>query len=496
MTTPEQPQESSPAPNPATDDESRLAGSVMATIESPGCPPGSRFPLLPGVRSRMAPTPRLVQHIYESGPGDGERLVLIHGNASSARFFEELMAAMPEFTIVAPDLRGYGATELARVDATRGLRDYADDIDALVQTLGWDRFHLLGWSLGGCIVMQYTLDHPERVQTLTLHAAGSPYGYGGSHGADGRPNYDDFAGSGGGLISPQVVERYLAKDFTAGSPLSPRSGLRTLIVKPTFHFAPEREDVLTEQMLLMVIGDEYYPGDKGPMSANWPFITPGVYGSNNALSPKYCDISGLGELRGGPPILWIRGADDQMVSDAAAVDPATLGKLGVIPGWPGEDVCPPQPMLQQLRAMLDRNASNGGRYTEVVLDDCGHAPLLEKPAEVQAYLRALLSSSPSSSAVDPLVAVVGAGVSELSPAEAAASDAVAIEAAEETPEHMPGVPATQAPVATTEDSTPDAPAALANPADSASASQPASAAAPSPATSKRRGFFARLLRRG
>lgn len=377
MTAPEQ---MSGEPEPAV-------GTTTATIESPGCPPGSRFPLLPGVRSRMVPTPRLVQHIYESGTAGGERMLLIHGNASSARFFEELMAAIPEYHIVAPDLRGYGATERARVDAARGLRDYADDIEALVQTLGWERFHLLGWSLGGCIVMQYVLDHPGRARTLTLHATGSPYGYGGTHGADGRPNYDDFAGSGGGLISPQVVERYLAQDFTADSPFAPRSGLRNLIVKPTFHLAPEREDVLTEQMLLMAIGDEYYPGDKGEPSPNWPFITPGHYGSNNALAPNNCHLSGLGELAGGPPILWIRGADDLMVSDAAAADPANLGKLGVIPGWPGEDVCPPQPMLAQIRAMLDHYAVNGGTYQEVVLEDCGHAPLLEKLGEFLTLFR-------------------------------------------------------------------------------------------------------------
>ncbi|HEX5441078.1 MAG TPA: hypothetical protein VFW76_09345, partial [Ktedonobacterales bacterium] len=69
-------------------------------------PPGSRYPLLPGIRSRMINTPRLRQHIYESGPATGETLMLVHGNMSSGRFFEELMAALPEYHIIAPDLRG------------------------------------------------------------------------------------------------------------------------------------------------------------------------------------------------------------------------------------------------------------------------------------------------------------------------------------------------------------------------------------------------------
>jgi pimeloyl-ACP methyl ester carboxylesterase len=246
------------------------------------------------------------------------------------------------------------------------------------------------------------------VRTLTLHATGSPYGYGGSHGADGRANYEDFAGSGGGLISAEVVARYQAKDFTADSRFAPRNGLRQFVVKPTYTISPEWEDALVEQMLMMLIGDEYYPGDTGQASPNWPSITPGRYGSNNAISPKNCDLSPLADVRGGPPILWVRGANDQVVSDGAMLDPATLGKLGVIPGWPGEEICPPQPMLAQIRAMLDRYAANGGRYQEVVFDDCGHAPLIEKREEFVATLRTFLdASTPRAKEAPPISMAAG-----------------------------------------------------------------------------------------
>jgi pimeloyl-ACP methyl ester carboxylesterase len=357
----------------------------------PGYPPGSRFPLLSGVRSRMVSTARLALYVYESGARDAEPLVLIHGNASSARFFEDLMAALPGFHTIAPDLRGYGASEAKVVDARRGVRDYADDIHALVETLDLVRFHLLGWSLGGCIAMQYTLDHPERVQSLTLHATGSPYGYGGTQGPDGRPNFADFAGSGGGIISPVVRARYEAKDDTADTPFSPRHGLRRLILKPTFRLPPDREDMLVEQMLMMAIGDQHYPGDS-VRSPNWPYMGPGSYGSNNALSPKFCNLSGLADLQGGPPILWVRGSDDQVVADAALADPATLGMFGVISGWPGQDLCPPQPMVRQIRAVLDRYATKGGTYREHVFADCGHAPLLEHAVEFRTLLGDFLAA--------------------------------------------------------------------------------------------------------
>jgi pimeloyl-ACP methyl ester carboxylesterase len=73
---------------------------------------------------------------------------------SAARFFEELMVALPvQYRLIALDLRGYGRSEVAPVDATRGVRDFSDDLHALVQTLGLERPHLLGWSLGGNVVL-------------------------------------------------------------------------------------------------------------------------------------------------------------------------------------------------------------------------------------------------------------------------------------------------------------------------------------------------------
>jgi len=75
------------------------------------------------------------------------------------------------------------------------------------------------------------------------------------------------------------------------------------------------------------------------------------------------------------------------VSDASFFDLGTLGKLGYVPGWPGEDVYPPQPMVGQTRAVLERYAAAGGSFREVVLADCGHTPFVEQP---DAFLAALV----------------------------------------------------------------------------------------------------------
>ena len=89
-----------------------------------------------------------------------------------------------------------------------------------------------------------------------------------------------------------------------------------------------------------------------------------------------------------PPILWIHGAVDAIVGDASFFDLNQLGAAGVIPGWPGDQVAPPQPMLVQTRAVLDRYAAAGGTTREVVFEDCGHSAHIEKPDEFRAELLA------------------------------------------------------------------------------------------------------------
>jgi pimeloyl-ACP methyl ester carboxylesterase len=111
---------------------------------------------------------------------------------------------------------------------------------------------------------------------------------------------------------------------------------------------------------------------------------------NNAISPRYCDLSAFGRLEGGSPVLWIRGSDDAIVSDASTLDFGTLGRLGIVPDWPGEETYPPQPMVSQTRAVLDAYAANGGSYREEVMGDCGHTPHVEKPNEFRRLLFSLL----------------------------------------------------------------------------------------------------------
>ena len=353
----------------------------------------SEIPVLPGITSTIVDTPRLRQHVLScapapSGAADGEAIVFIHGNFSAATYFEELMLALCErgYRCIAPDLRGYGWTEDVVIDATRGYRDWADDVYSLLQTLGVDLAHLVGWSMGGGVVYRLIADHPEMIVTATLQAPVSPYGFGGTKGADGVPCFDDAAGSGGGVVNTDFVERIRTGDRSADNPNSPRNIINAFYYKAGFQAARE-EDFLTAALQEKTGGDRY-PGDFVPAS-NWPGVGPGVYGPVNCWSPKYLrsEADDLVAATPKPPVLWIRGDSDMIVSNNSMFDLATLGKLGYVPGYPGDDVAPPQPMIEQTRAVLERYAAAGGSYREVLLADCAHAPHIEKP---EAWLDAFL----------------------------------------------------------------------------------------------------------
>jgi pimeloyl-ACP methyl ester carboxylesterase len=333
----------------------------------------------------MVPTNRINTHVLFSGPDDGEPVVFVHGNASSSTYWEETMLALPaRYRAIAPDLRGYGDTEDSLIDATRGAKDWSEDLKALSDALGDRPAHLIGWSLGAAPVLQFALDYPELVKSITLLNPVSPYGFGGTQGVDGRPNHDDFAGSGGGSVNPEFVRRMQIGDRSAEDANSPRNVINAFYFKPPFRAA--REDAFVDSLLLEKTGSDRYPGDF-VASANWPNVAPGVHGPINATSPKYLNLSGIVDMAHKPPILWVRGDSDQIVSDMSLFDFGTLGKLGAVPGWPGDDVFPPQPMVSQTRAVLDRYQTNGGAYREVVIADTGHSTHIENP---EAFLEALV----------------------------------------------------------------------------------------------------------
>ncbi|HEV8045626.1 MAG TPA: alpha/beta hydrolase [Rubrobacter sp.] len=344
--------------------------------------------LLEGVAAKTVDTPRLKTRLLFGGAEGGTPVFFVHGNASSSRFFEETLAALPGeagYQGFAPDIRGFGGSETKPVDATRGLGDFSDDLYALTGALGLgdQRIHVVGWSIGGAVAVRYAMDHPYGVASLTLVNPMSPYGFGGTRDASGAACWPDHAGSGGGTTNPEFVRRLGEGDRSEEDLNSPRNVMNAFYFKPPFR--AQREEILLSSMFSTKVAEENYPGDAAP-SKNWPNVAPGARGMNNAISPKYCDLGGFARISPKPPVLWIRGADDALVSDTSLLDFGYLGQIGVVPGWPGEDVYPPQPMVSQTRAVLEAYVQNGGSYREEAIEDCGHAPHVEKPEEFRQAL--------------------------------------------------------------------------------------------------------------
>lgn len=350
--------------------------------------------LLHGIHVRQIDTDRLSAHILER-PAASDALartvVFVHGNVSSSLFWQPTMLALPaDVRAIAVDLRGFGGSEVLPVDATRGVRDFSDDVASVIDALHLTSVHLVGWSMGGGVVMQLMIDRPELAASVTLQAPVSPYGFGGTA-LDGSRLTRDDAGTGGGGANPEFVASLASGDTTADSPTSARSVYLSAYVKAGF--TSEHDDDWVASMLTTATGSDNYPGDSVP-TESWPGFAPGGRGVLNTMTPGHFNVSGIVDLERKPDILWVRGADDAIVGNASGFDLNFLGQLGVIPGWPGADVAPPQPMISQTRAVLDAYRAGGGNYTELVLENCGHSPHLEHPEAVVSALLTHIGCAP------------------------------------------------------------------------------------------------------
>jgi pimeloyl-ACP methyl ester carboxylesterase len=337
---------------------------------------------IPGITARNITTDRLTTRVLFAGPEDGIPVLFIHGNFSSATWWEETMVALPPgYRAIAPDQRGFGdADPTIKVDATRGMTDFVEDATALMDHLGHERFHLVGVSLGGLVAWWMMAAIPGRLISVTLAGPGAPYGFGGTKDEVGTPTQPDFAGSGGGLIRPALVQAILDGDRSTDEFVSPRAVLR-LLVWGEPHI-PEREEAFLDAMFEVHIGDRDLPGDKEP-STNWPFVRPGKWGATNAMSPRYVGdlVKRMLSAEPKPEVLWIFGAQDLAVSNSAASDPGTWGPVGEVPDYPGPKVYPPQPMMKQIRRFLDDYTSRGGHYEEISVEGAGHVPFITHPDE-------------------------------------------------------------------------------------------------------------------
>jgi len=99
--------------------------------------------------------------------------VFLHSAAgSSAHWAAQLAHLRPQRRAVALDLRGHGQSETARTGDYR-IASMAEDVTAVVDALGLDRYVLVGHSMGGAVAASHAGHHPQRVAGLFLLDAAS-----------------------------------------------------------------------------------------------------------------------------------------------------------------------------------------------------------------------------------------------------------------------------------------------------------------------------------
>lgn len=131
--------------------------------------------------------------LYYEKSGSGPALFLIGGWGADHTLFDSLRRELEkDFTVIAADNRGVGgSTDPGGVYSVAAM---AEDIASLAETLGYDRYHVLGISLGGFVAQELAYQHPDRVDRLILVATSMG---GAVHVAPGPEVMQYFMASGG-----------------------------------------------------------------------------------------------------------------------------------------------------------------------------------------------------------------------------------------------------------------------------------------------------------
>ena len=104
-------------------------------------------------------------HYFTAGQADP--LVVIHGGGGDARTWLNNIAALADnYTVYVPDLPGFGGSQ--PLDGDCYIPEFTKFVEGFSNSVGLDKFHRVGHSLGGGVAMNYALESPGKVRKLVL----------------------------------------------------------------------------------------------------------------------------------------------------------------------------------------------------------------------------------------------------------------------------------------------------------------------------------------
>jgi 3-oxoadipate enol-lactonase len=96
-------------------------------------------------------------------------IMLVHAFPFNSKMWDPQIEALSDrFRLIAPDLKGFGASDAPEDPTAYSMETYADELGGLLDALGLDRVVYVGLSMGGYIAFAFRARHPSRLHALVL----------------------------------------------------------------------------------------------------------------------------------------------------------------------------------------------------------------------------------------------------------------------------------------------------------------------------------------
>lgn len=146
-----------------------LLTTSIAFAQSDPTPEGTEMTVIAAPQTGYAAINGL--ELYYEIHGEGEPLILLHGGLATIDMLFPVL--LPQLSasrqVIAVELQGHGHTP--DIDRPFSYEQFADDVAALIEHLGFESADIMGFSLGGGVALQTAIRHPEAVRKLVIVSA-------------------------------------------------------------------------------------------------------------------------------------------------------------------------------------------------------------------------------------------------------------------------------------------------------------------------------------